>query len=277
MKHNVTLLKLGGAVITNKEIPESVRTDVLDRLIKEISQAQKQSSKLLVLGNGAGSFAHVPATRYKTMDGFVGSDSRIGMAITQDSAARLNRIVVAACLREDIPAVSVAPSNSLITEAKVAKTWFSEVFEEYLRNQLTPVTYGDVLVDRKQGCTIWSTDKVFSFFARQFQQRDWNVEQIIHVTEATGVWQKEGSDWKMDGTEKVIYPQITPSMREEVKLSMTDTKGFDVTGGMWHKIEEALSLTELGITTRIISGLEPGNVYKVLTGDTSIGTTIHGD
>ncbi len=277
MKHTVTLIKLGGAVITNKEIPESVRTDVLDRLIKEISQAQKQTSQLLVLGNGAGSFAHVPATRYKTLQGFSSEDSRIGMAITQDSAARLNRLVVAACLREDIPAVSVAPSNSLITESMKAKTWFPDVFEEYLRNQLTPVTYGDVLVDRKQGCTIWSTDKVFSFFARQFQQRGWNVEQIIYVTEASGVWQKEGDDWKMDGTQKAIYPRITPLMRDEVKLSMTDTKGFDVTGGMWHKIEEALSLTEIGITTRIISGLEPGNVYKVLTGDTSIGTAIHKD
>lgn len=51
-------------------------------------------------------------------------------------------------------------------------------------------------------------------------------------------------------------------MRDEVKRSMTDIKGFDVTGGMWHKIEEALSLTERGITTRIISGLVPGYVYK---------------
>lgn len=277
MKHSVTLLKLGGAVITNKEIPESVRTDVLDRLIKEISQAQQQSGKLLVLGNGAGSFAHVPATRYKTMHGFIGNDSRIGMAITQDSAARLNRIVVAACLREEIPAVSVAPSNSLITESREATTWFPDVFEEYLRNQLTPVTYGDVLVDRKQGCTIWSTDKVFSFFARQFQERGWIVDQIIHVTEANGLWQKEGTDWKMDGTNKAIYPRITPSMREEVKMSMTDTKGFDVTGGMWHKIEEALSLATLGIRTRIVSGIEPGNVFKALTGDSSIGTTIEMD
>ncbi len=277
MNRNVTLLKLGGAVITNKDIPESVREDVLKRLIEEIARARKDREILLVLGNGAGSFAHVPAVRYKTMDGFISEDSRMGMAITQDAAARLNRIVVNECLKQEIPAVTLSPSNSLVTEKKVAISWFSDVFEEYLKKGLLPVTYGDVLVDKAQGCTIWSTDKVFSFFAREFEARGWEVDQIIHVTEASGVWMREGSDWKMENGEKKIYSTITPSMRDVVKAAMTDTKGFDVTGGMWHKIEEALSLTELGITTRIISGLVPGNLSAVLLGNTSIGTTLRQD
>lgn len=272
MKHHVTLVKLGGAVITNKDIPESIRHEVLDRLIGEIAKAKKEKDFLLVLGNGAGSFAHVPATRYKTSSGFIHEESVMGMAITQDSAARLNREVVKICLTHGLPAVTLAPSNSLVTKKRVADAYFTEVFEEYLKKELLPVTFGDVIVDREQGCTIWSTDTVFTFFAKEFEQRHFEVDQIIHVTEASGVW--KDSKLQNPNVDENIFAKITMEMRDEVKGSMTDTKGFDVTGGMWHKIEEALSLTTLGIQTCIISGLIPDNLYKVLLGDSSIGTTI---
>ncbi len=263
-KH-ITLVKLGGAVITNKDIPESLRSDVLTRLVEEIAGAKKEKDFLLVLGNGAGSFAHVPAARYKTMDGFIHEESRMGMAITQDAAARLNRLVIAECLKHELPALTLAPSNSLVTNKKHADVSFAQVFEEYLKKGMLPVVYGDVIVDREQGCTIWSTDKVFTFFAREFEKQGWEVDQIVHVTEAEGVWKNEAKD---------VFTKITPDMKDEVKKAMVDTKGFDVTGGMWHKIEEALKLTELGIKSRIISGLQKDNLYKVLLGDETLGTTI---
>jgi len=265
---NVTLLKLGGAVITNKEIPNQLRSDVLQRLVAEVAQAKKEKEICLVLGNGVGSFAHVPAAHYRTMDGFINSESRMGMAITQDSAARINREVVKLCLEAALPAVTVAPSNSLVTNHRQMSSFFTDVFEEYLKSDLVPVTYGDVIADVSQGCTIWSTDTVFSFFARQFHERGWRVERIIHVTEAEGVWKNQ---------EREIYTKITPAMRAEVKEAMVDTKGFDVTGGMWHKIEESLALTTLGIETTIISGLVPGNLYKTLLNQAETGTRIMAD
>lgn len=262
---NVTLIKFGGAVITNKEIPNQLRPEVLSRLVSELSRAWTSKHNYIVLGNGVGSFAHVPASRYETSKGFIREDSRIGMAITQDSAAQINRLVVQECLAQSIPAVTVAPSNSLVTRNGQAASYFTDAFEEYLRQDLLPVTHGDVLVDQTQGCTIWSTDTVFTFFAREFVARGWTVNKIIHVTEAAGVWKN---------SDKEVFSVITPSMREEVQACMVQTKGFDVTGGMWHKIDEALSLTELGIQTQIISGLTPDSLYKVLVEESKIGTLI---
>lgn len=266
MSKPITLLKLGGAVITNKEIPESVREDVLARLVTEIATAWNERTSHLILGNGAGSFAHVPASRFKTIDGFIHEESRIGMAITQDAAARLNRIVVHALIDRGVPAVSVAPSSTILTDKKQAKSWYSDVLLNYLEKGMLPVVYGDVLSDTTQGCTIWSTDTVFSFLARELPKLNYTVDQIIHVTEAGGVWK--------DSNTKEIYERITPLMHEEVRLSMIDTKGFDVTGGMWHKIEEALSLTDFGISTRIVSGVEGQVVYNTLQGSASFGTII---
>ncbi|MDQ3008391.1 MAG: isopentenyl phosphate kinase [bacterium] len=272
----VTLVKLGGAVITNKEIPNQLRPEVLDRLVREIARAYKEQPDMcLVLGNGVGSYAHVPAAHYQTMNGFINDESRIGMAITQDSAAQINREVVKACLRHEIPAVTVAPSNSLLTRDRKASSYFTDVFEEYMRLGLLPVTYGDVIVDQAQGCTIWSTDKVLAFFAQEFTKNGWEVESIIHVTEAAGVWQMQNGEWLLnDDGSKRIYDSINPSMRDEVKQSMSSIKGFDVTGGMWHKIEESLALTEIGITTRIVSGLQKDSLYNALLQVSDSGTVI---
>jgi len=276
-KSSLTFIKLGGAVITNKEIPNQMREEVLFRLVQEIGRARKQTNQTFIVGNGAGSFAHVPAAHYKTMDGFINSESKMGMAITQDSAARGNREVVKAFLIEEMPAVTVAPSNSIVTKNRAADSSFIDVIDEYIRLGMIPVTYGDVLVDREQGCTIWSTDTVFNFLAGEFQTKGWQIDQIIHVTEAEGVWPMHDGQFVMHNGRKVIYPAITPDMRDEVRASMTDTKGFDVTGGMWHKIQESLSLAEAGITTKIISGLKPNALYNTLMGDQSEGTTITAD
>jgi isopentenyl phosphate kinase len=262
---NITFIKIGGAVITDKSVPMSVHQDVLSQLVSEIAQARKEKDLTLVLGNGSGSFAHVPAKKYKTMEGFVGDDSRMGMAITQDSAAQLNRIFVAECLKHNIPALTLAPSNTVVTDKRQEKSFCDDILKEYLHQGMVPVTYGDVLIDRKQGCTIWSTDTVFSFFARQLSADGFTIKEIIYVTQAQGVWKNE---------QKEIYETITPDMKDELQSKMTDVDGFDVTGGMWHKIEESISLTDLNIKTRIISGLQKNALYHTLMGDPTIGTLI---
>lgn len=267
--NSVLLIKLGGSVITNKDIPMSLRLDVLKRLVNEIARArqelcQQENGPLLVVGHGQGSFAHVPATQYKTMDGFINNESPMGMAIVQDSAAQLNRLVIREFLEAGIPAVSLYASNCLVTANRKPEAYFTEVFEQYLKRELFPVTCGDVIVDTKQGCTIWSTEEILSFFAQQFQKKGWEVNQIIHVVEVDGVY----------NLHKHLIPKITKENWQEVKNAITATKGFDVTGGMGLKVEESLALAKLGITSKIISGLKKDNLYNALIGKQSIGTEI---
>ena len=264
---SVTLIKLGGSTITDKSIPNSVRTATLRRLIQEISKAYEKMDEYLVIGHGSGSFAHVPATQYRTMDGFTGPQSRLGMAITQDSAAQLNRIVVQELLKKDIPAVSLYASNSLVTKNGKAKSYFVDVFREYLQQDLVPVISGDVIVDSAKGCTIWSADTILPFFAQEFQKHNWKVNRLIHVTSTPGVY-RDNTDHSAG-----IFETITAQNAEEVRAAMGEVKGFDVTGGMWTKIEESLALAQAGIDTVILSGEKPQALYKALTGEAE-GTII---
>lgn len=265
MKKTITLIKLGGSVITNKEVPMLVRHDVLTRLVREIGKAQAETKQMYLIGHGSGSFAHVPAARYKTMAGFVNGESKIGMAITQDSAAALNRIVVREFIAEQLPAVSFYFSNSLVTDKGVADHWCGQVLDQYLQKGLLPVTCGDVIVDRATGCTIWSTDKIFSFLAAELPDQGYDISRIVHVTEVEGVLDKNSQ----------LIEKITHADWADIKKQLFKTKGFDVTGGMHHKLEELLSVTNGSIQSVILSGMNKNNLYNCLVGKKYMGTLIH--
>lgn len=265
----VILIKLGGAIITDKSIPNTVRPDVLKRLVKEIKKAQSEIEPRLVIGHGAGSFAHVPALKYDTMNGFKDDESRLGMAIVQDSAAQLNRIVVSEFLKADLPAVSSCCSSSVVTKNKQVESYFTDVFRQYLKQGLLPVSYGDVIVDSEIGCTIWSTDKILTYFCREFLQHGWEVEKIVHVTQVAGVYHD------LQNPSAGIFEEITPHNAEEVQKAMGVTKGFDVTGGMWNKIAESLDAASQGVETTILAGETPNALYNCLTGKPFVGTRIH--
>lgn len=265
MKQNITLIKLGGSIITNKEVPMMVRENVLKRLVREIVRAQKKTGELFIIGHGQGSFAHAPALRYKTMDGFINAESVIGMAITQDSAAQLNRIVVKEFLAAGVPAVSFNFSNTLVTNNTEAEHWCALVLEEYLSKGLLPITCGDVIADSAKGCTIWSTEKVLGYLAQYFAaSKKYRVKRVIHVAEVAGV---------LDGAGKVV-PEITASNLEAVRQLITSTKGFDVTGGMAHKLEESIKLAVGGVKTGIVTGLKKDILYKSLVSEEIQGTQI---
>jgi isopentenyl phosphate kinase len=265
MSQEIILIKLGGSIITNKEVSMMVREQVLQRLIGEIARARKKTKSIFILGHGSGSFAHAPALRYKTKAGFNNPESQMGMAITQDSAAKLNRVVVEECLSQELPAASFAFSSTLVTNQGKKQSWNGEVIRQYLEKGLLPVTYGDVIVDSSQGCTIWSTETIFSFLAQWLQQEtDYKIKKVIHVNEVAGVLDEKGQ----------IIPEISTKTAADVKKMMTKTKGFDVTGGMWHKIEESFKLAQRQIETQIISGLKKDNLYRVLTNQDCEGTRV---
>jgi isopentenyl phosphate kinase len=265
--HPLTLLKLGGSIITDKDIPMSLREDVLADLVRQIADARNYLAKnqeQLIIGHGQGSFAHMPAAQYKTMGGFINEESVLGMAIVQDSAAQLNRLVVHACIRHELPAVTFAPSNTLITRERKPAEFFLSLLEAYLDKGLWPVTGGDVLLDYEQGCTIWSTEEVLAYLAIELQKRQRSVKRIIHVTEVPGVLDETGA----------VVPRLTPENWPRVKKAIGRTKGFDVTGGMLLKVEESLGLLKHNVESLIISGLEPNNLYQALVGKEWRGTLV---
>ena len=260
---NLILIKLGGSIITDKKKDFTVREANILRLGKEIKNALKTGSYKVIIGHGAGSFAHVPAKKFKTKEGLINKNSLYGMSVTEDAARKLNAIVIKTFLKIGLPAFSFSPASFLISDTKVCSKSYLDPVKKALQIGIIPVVYGDVVIDKVRGCTIFSTEKILSILAKEFL-KDYKT-RIIYCTDTNGVYDQNGK----------TIEKITMKNFDKIKKSIIGAKGTDVTGGMLHKVEESLKLVkETGIETLIINGEKIGSLTSALLGKKVLGTRI---
>ena len=258
---DLILVKLGGSVITEKDKPGTENLSVIRRLAKEVYDARKEKDFSLIIGNGAGSFAHIPANEYEIHKGDIRPDTWYGFAKTQDAASTLNRIIVKEFIEAGNQAVSVQASTSCLSRNKVIDYWYLDPMKKFLEKDIIPVPYGDPCIDKEMGCCIISTDEIMRYLAKNL-----DAKKVIMVSNVNGILKDK------DDPESVIS-EITRQNFDDVKKDITDPEGIDITGGMVFKIEKLLELADDGIESIIINGLTEGNLKKALTGE-NIGTTI---
>ncbi len=262
---DITFVKIGGSVITDIEKPNSARIDVIDRILSEI--ARSRSSSRLLIGHGSGSFAHVPAHKYKVNQGLIDGNSMKGAAITQNVAARLHRIILDRCNENGIEALSFAPSSSAVSNKGRIETWNIAPIIEAMNRGFLPVTYGDVVMDSKQGVAIASTEEVFRYLAMHLMPK-----RIIIGTDVDGVYT---SDPKKDPDAKLIETINESNIAHIIKESARGSTKIDVTGGMKGKVSNLYSIAmETGAECFIVNANVTGNLYKAISGKECKGTKI---
>ena len=258
----LVLIKLGGSLITDKAKPFTEDLKTIKRLASEIHKA-KEAGSLFIVGHGGGSYPHVPAVKYKTAQGIRNNASYRGIAEVQDAAARLNRIVVAEFIKTGENAVSLSPSSFMLGEDAEIKKAFLSPLLKILEFKMLPVVYGDVVLDSKKGCFIASTEKILNFLALKLKAK-FEIEKVIHCGKTDGVYDKQGK----------TIPKISTENFDKVRAEIGGSDGIDVTGGMLHKIEEALTLAKNGIPSVIINGARPGELLNALLGKFHRGTEV---
>ncbi|MBI4130257.1 isopentenyl phosphate kinase family protein [Candidatus Roizmanbacteria bacterium] len=267
MTKELIFVKLGGSLITDKKKPYTARSEAITRLAKEIAVARFHKHIGLVIGNGAGSFGHVAAQQYQTQKGILNKESIYGFARVQDAVARLNRLVTGALLDVGESAVTITPSSSIVARAGEIVEFSLEPIIHLLSLSMIPVVYGDVVVDTKTGCSIFSTEKLLNYIALALAGRGYTIKQLVHYGTTSGVLDSNGN----------TIQKITPSSYRSLKNIIKGSEGIDVTGGMAHKVEEALWLAKQGIPSYIMNGFDQGQLSKLLLGKPVIGTRIEND
>lgn len=240
----ITLIKLGGSVITRKDEALTARPDIIKAIAKEIAKYYKQNPEVrLILGNGAGSFGHYLVQKYNLKDGMKTAEQLAGYTQVQHSVSQLNNLVTNALLAEGLPVVSVQPSAILISQNGKKQDMFLQSIAMMYVTGIIPVVYGDIILDTKQGCKVFSTEDIFDLLI----QAEMPIKEVIHITQVDGVLDKK----------KVVINEITEENWREVQEDIYAPAGYDVTGGMKHKIETALEYAKKGVLTRIINGEKP--------------------
>jgi isopentenyl phosphate kinase len=266
----LVFVKLGGSVITDKTQPETARSDVIARLAAEVSRSLAARPDLrLVLGHGSGSFGHVSARQYRTVEGVSTPADWRGFATVAAVAARLNRIVTDLFLAAGIPVWSLQPSASARCRARELVSLEADPVGEALAQGLVPLVYGDVALDEVQGGTIISTEQIFVNLARRFRP-----VRLILVGAVDGVFRGD----PMRDPAVPLIPEISARNWPEVQAALGGSHATDVTGGMLSKVERMLGLVrELPeLVVHLISGERAGALEALLRDPigTEAGTVI---
>jgi isopentenyl phosphate kinase len=268
----LVFLKLGGSLITDKTQPYTPQLDVIEDVALQISTAlQNQPNLRLILGHGSGSFGHVAASEYHTRDGFPRPSPLIhrerdkteenywkGFSEVWYQASALNRFVMKALHKTNVPALALPPSANVIASDGQVSIWETTSVRMALAAGIVPVIYGDVTFDEIRGGTILSTEDLFSHLARAL-----NPERILLAGLESAVWEDFPARTRRIET-------ITPKTFSDIRAGVGKAEGADVTGGMEDKVTQMLNLVQQipDLKVQIFSGAESGNIMRTLTGET---------
>ncbi|MCI4331887.1 MAG: isopentenyl phosphate kinase family protein [Thermoplasmata archaeon] len=254
----LVIVKLGGSVITRKSDEARTRAKVLRRLAEEL--CGPGAPRLIVL-HGAGSFGHPGAVRWHLAEAPPpqGDPHRTrGAAIVSAEVRRLHGEVVKELVDAGGRPVSVPVAGVATNRAGKLGGLDTGPFRRWLSAGFTPVSFGDVVLDDRWGCSILSADTIALELARAF-----HPERVLFVSDVMGVLGPP-----IRGKRPVVA-ELSP----EVVNSLSPTVGApDVTGGIRGKAEAMLAIAGIGTLAGLISGLSDGALSRAIRGEAVYGS-----
>lgn len=262
--HPVTLIKIGGSVVTDKRKNQFYRKEQVQRVLQEIAQFYKDANELLIIGHGQGSYAHpivkANLSHFESKQNF----NALTMAQMLRVISNLHEQILEDMIEQSLPATSFRFNQQAILKGSSFSSNTS-LLTELLDSKVIPVTTGDIVMDYDKGNAVLSTEKIFFHLVQSlFQTQRFEVTRIVYITEVAGLLNAEG----------VLIPKIGAEEVADEGLFFSDSTQSDVTGAMKHKIESAQQLARQGIPVAILSPNTNGNIYNYLSGKDWVGTLI---
>lgn len=269
MTQELTVLKLGGALITDKSNPYTPRPTILDSASREIKECMDEGLiQSLVLIQGVGSYGHPPVLEHQLYKGYLGTDQRLPLSWTQAKVDELRTMVVSSLYNAEIPVCLMHPSSMMVAEKMKINQYFLEPLQRFSSLGMVPLIGGDLLTDSVMGWSVGSGDAITLLIAREL-----GAKSVIFASDVPGIYD---TDPKLNPDANLI-DEVNLNKLEEVLERMGVSSVEDASGAMKGKIsaiESAKDLIEKGLEISIISMMESGHLMALLKGDKSKSTQI---
>lgn len=252
MLDRLTILKIGGSVITDKS-----------KILKPNISSMKNISKILkkfdrvILVHGAGSFGHYYARKYKLQNPYHSNSSK-GISKTREAVSNLNNLFVQILNNHGVNTLSFPPM-SIYENGKISsdkKLFFTQI----IKNGLIPLTFGDIIYNKSK-FRIISGDEIIKDLSFLLKPK-----RVIFATAVDGIY---------------LDPKDKTSLLRELDPLANITPKFlnvknDVTGGMEQKVSEMIEIAKNGIDVHIVNGSKNTDLIKALKGEKTAGSIIRG-
>jgi isopentenyl phosphate kinase len=182
MGKNLTVIKLGGSLLTDKSKPYEARKSVIQSIAREIkSCVDEDLIENLVIVHGVGSFGHPPVLEYKLHKGYTGPEQFIPLSKTQRVVNEFRHIITKEFQEAGLPVNLLHPSSMVVAEKmRIIKSFF-EPLEGWLSLGMIPLLGGDLLYDAAMGFSVGSGDLLAVELARKLE-----AKQLFYAMDVAG-------------------------------------------------------------------------------------------
>ncbi len=253
------LVKLGGSVLTDKARLRTPRRGAIARLAKELAGLGDD----LIVVHGAGSFGHVLARRYR-LNGPASPSKAKGAAVVQRDVRALDDLVVGGLLKAGLAPV-VLPPSAILQFQEEGVAFDPDSFRDYVALGFTPVTFGDVVLDRARGVAVCSGDVLMLELAKAF-----HPHSVVFAADVDGLYT---ADPKKRADARLL---LSVAHEDLPLIDFGPAKGPDVTGGIEAKVRRMLEIASFAEETIIVNGNVKNRVRDALRGRIVVGTRVVG-
>lgn len=261
MEKELTVIKLGGSLLTDKSKPYTARMSTIASAARELRVCIEEGLiESLIIVNGVGSFGHPPVLEYKLFKGFTGPEQLIPLSKTQGIVNEFRLIITREFQEAGLPVNLLHPSSMVVAEKmRISKTSF-EPLKGWMTLGMIPILGGDLLYDTAMGFSVGSGDELAIALARSL-----GAKRLIFAMDESGIFNDNPK--KNPGAK--LLREININNIDSVIEGLKQVGKVDASGAMKGKLSSigiVRDLIEKGLETTLISMMKYGNLKALLKG-----------
>lgn len=268
MTQPVTVIKLGGALLTDKRQPFTLRHAILNQVVNELKTCIESGFiGRLLLVHGAGSFGHPPVVQHQLHKGFQSPTQLIHFTYAHNCVMQLRLAIAKVCHQASLAVVTIAPSSCMTADGFVARNQFYDAISGFLDLGMIPLLGGDLITDQQVGFCVHSGDIIAVDLALHYR-----ASRLIFATAVDGIYDRD----------PIQFPQAKRigqlSLQELVDgaAQLNVHQDLDASGAMAGKLDavrQASDAMRAGLCVHVLSMMREGNLQALLNGK-PVGTQL---
>ncbi len=248
------IIKLGGSVITRREGDFDIENT--HSLAREILGYDR----VAVVVHGGGSFTKRVLLKHQVESDFLCSAQQAVIEQFREAIESLNRLLLDVFESVGLECVSVAPHTILTSnDGRIVDCDLTKV-RDLLVSGISPVLFGDVLIDQARGYYTCSSDQIASHLATILRPRT-----ALFLTDVDGVYENHPPDSDQVKPIPIVDVTFLNHIHHNYKVGKRD---------MYGKIEQAIACAPFTEFCCILNGRVRGNLINTLQGRARVGTEV---